>query len=212
MTTTAVTTRVDDPRLAPAGRDQMAEVLRRLWAGLPLRGGDEPKLVLVAYLAALDGYPLWAIEQAVQHFLRGEVAGQSDKFCPRPPELVAAVRAVLRPLHDEAMTGRDRERADKAQREKWAWHAIRDATSRDLVDEGGAVELLAFLEREGRHPVGSERAAIRREMDDNERLRREAEAAMAGDRGPLGPALRLMFEAMTARRARIDRWARGDGG
>lgn len=52
-------------------------------------------------MVALEGYPSWAIEAAVRKFLRGQVDGASKAFCPRPPEISAAVRSELEHVYDE---------------------------------------------------------------------------------------------------------------
>lgn len=80
---------------------EQTEQLNRIFRALPLRGGDEPAKMLEVYFDALDGYPVWALEQAVTRFIRGGVEKQSTQFCPRPPELARVVQSELQPVHDE---------------------------------------------------------------------------------------------------------------
>lgn len=54
-----------------------------------------------AYLIALEGVPLWALEEAYRRVLRGEAA-VSRQFMPKPPELRFLVNEVSRPARWQA--------------------------------------------------------------------------------------------------------------
>lgn len=54
---------------------------------------DRQEQVLKAYGLALDGYSIEAISNVVTALGRGEVEGQSTKWCPTPPELSKYVRS-----------------------------------------------------------------------------------------------------------------------
>lgn len=82
--------------------------LSRLWISLPMAGTtrgtddnsarDRQEQVLKAYGAALDGYSIEAIANVVTALGRGEVDGQSTKWCPTPPELSTFVRSEQKRL------------------------------------------------------------------------------------------------------------------
>lgn len=58
---------------------------------------DVPEARAMAYRVALDEFPRWAIEKAVEDFLRGLVPGQSTKFAPTPAEMATRCREIVRP-------------------------------------------------------------------------------------------------------------------
>lgn len=99
-----------DPRLKPAEPQEIAEALRLLCSSLRAPDGSDTDMMLAAYGVALSGYPTWAIANAARKFVRGEIEGQSLAFCPRPPELGAAVRKemewVYREIERERRTAR----------------------------------------------------------------------------------------------------------
>lgn len=101
-----------DPRLTPATAEQATRQLQLLFSNLPVKGGESPQAVMAGYLLAVESYPLWAIEAAVKAFLRHEVPGQSKAFCPRAPELSAAIKDVLAPVYGELQRARDTARAE----------------------------------------------------------------------------------------------------
>lgn len=101
-----------DPRLRAATAEQATRQLQLLFSNLPVKGGESPQAVMAGYLLAVESYPLWAIEAAIKAFLRHEVPGQSKSFCPRAPELSAAVKAVLAPVYGELQRARDQARAE----------------------------------------------------------------------------------------------------
>lgn len=105
-----------DGRLKPANGHEITEQLHLLFASLPLQAGSDPKTALSGYLIAMQGRPCWAIENAVRKFLRGEIAGASRKFCPRPPELAEAVVAEMAHVYEEIDTLRKREAVEEARR------------------------------------------------------------------------------------------------
>ena len=108
-----------DPRLKKATPAEITEHMRLLWTSLPVKGShDESAMVLLmqAYAIALEGYPEWAIANAVRAFIRGTVPGASRSFCPKPPELAEAVRAQVQHIYDEI----DREATRRRQEEQRA--------------------------------------------------------------------------------------------
>lgn len=54
-----------------------------------------------AYLIALEGAPLWAVEEAYRRVLRGDAA-VSQRFMPTPPELRCLVNDISRPARWQA--------------------------------------------------------------------------------------------------------------
>lgn len=58
-------------------------------------------LVMKGYVIAVQGYPEWAINDVVREYVRGTVPGQSKKYCPRAPELSAAIRARLDHVYED---------------------------------------------------------------------------------------------------------------
>jgi len=90
-----------DPRLKPAEPEEIVEALRLLCNSLRAPEDSDMEVVLAAYRVALAGYPRWAIANAARKFVRGEVPNQSLVFCPRPPELSAAVRNEMGPVYRE---------------------------------------------------------------------------------------------------------------
>ncbi len=54
------------------------------------------------YARALQGFPLWAINEACGRFLEGRaVIPWKPAFCPTPPEMAAECRAILAPVFEE---------------------------------------------------------------------------------------------------------------
>ena len=72
----------------------MSEVLKFLFASLPLPRGTDPERAIFGYLTALSGLSLAAIENGIRKVLRGEADDVSRKFCPHPPELAAICRGA----------------------------------------------------------------------------------------------------------------------
>jgi len=97
-----------DPRLKPATPGEITEHLHQLFASLPQKGGDDPVAVLKGYTIAINGYPEWAVGKVVHAFIRGTVPGQSKQFCPRAPELSAAIRKELEPIYSELSNDREK--------------------------------------------------------------------------------------------------------
>jgi hypothetical protein len=66
------------------------------------RTPDAEKLRLMAYLQALQGYPLWAVRDAVQAWHRGEHSEPVDNqsFPPAPPRLVRLVNIAMGPAQE----------------------------------------------------------------------------------------------------------------
>lgn len=111
--------RIDD-RLIPASNAEIAEQLEILWEALPLPTGAKPEMRLTVYIMALQGWPLWAVKEAFKKFIRGEVKGASQKFCPRPPELGGAIYEIMLPYHEEAERKRAAAIAEAKLREQLA--------------------------------------------------------------------------------------------
>lgn len=67
-------------------------------------------LVMKGYVIAVEGFPEWALGNTIRAYIRGIVAGQSRKYCPRAPELSAAVRKELDHVYEDiARTRREAE-------------------------------------------------------------------------------------------------------
>lgn len=82
----------------------------QLFNGLPLPDASDKALVAKGYVIAIQGYPEWAIADAVRNYIRGIVPGQSLKYSPRAPELSAVIRKALEHVYDDiARTRREAE-------------------------------------------------------------------------------------------------------
>lgn len=98
------------------------------------RGMDGIKLVQ-GYLAALKGFPAWAIREGVDGFLSGRFSGEfSTKFCPTPPDLATMVRKCLSEPRQQPSSGR--KHAFKPPSSRRVESGIRRDDARRLVDQG----------------------------------------------------------------------------
>lgn len=92
-----------------------------------MKTSNEPgatELAMKGFVIALQGYPEWAIAEAVRAFLRGAVPGASKSFCPKPPELSEAVRGRLKHVYDEI-----EQRASQRERDRQLRDQIADRHS-----------------------------------------------------------------------------------
>lgn len=87
---------------------EITEHLHQLFASLPQKGGDDPVAVLKGFTIAIQGYPEWAVGNVVRAYIRGTVPGQSKQFCPKAPELSAAIRKELDPIYSELTNEREK--------------------------------------------------------------------------------------------------------
>ena len=78
-----------------ASNEQIGAALQILFNSMPFPRGVDPEKAIIAYVNALQGYPVEAIAHGIRKFLRGECEGVSQKFCPHPPELAAIVRGTI---------------------------------------------------------------------------------------------------------------------
>lgn len=84
----------------PSRQASIAETsaaLQVLFDALPFQRGAKTDNVAVAYVEALRGTTIEAVEAGIRRFLRGEVDGVSPRFVPTPPELARIVRTVVVP-------------------------------------------------------------------------------------------------------------------
>jgi len=72
---------------------------------MPFPRGADPEKAVLAYIGALQGFPIDAISAGIRKFLRGECEDVSKKFCPHPPELASIVRDC-QPNKSELPTGK----------------------------------------------------------------------------------------------------------
>lgn len=138
----------------------MAPAIARLFMAFPGErlSRDEAAIRTDAYMVALEGAPLWAVEQAAAWWLRGEKGDGRENyaFCPTPPQ--------LRHLADKAMHAA-RVRQQEAARLLWAKP---QAPEPAISDE----------ERKRRAEKCAElRAALGNGLDMQHRLKRERQAA-----------------------------------
>lgn len=105
-----------DERLRPAASIDIADVLtRKLFLAFQMKGPEDEqqrKELLVIYVEALSKYPLWAIRDAVDQFIRGEVKAATKKWAPTPAELCEVVRGILDPVRREIQKREDLARRD----------------------------------------------------------------------------------------------------
>jgi len=136
---------------------EITEHLHQLFASLPQKGGDDPVAVLKGYTIAIQGYPEWAVGNVVRAYIRGTVPGQSKQFCPKAPELSAAIRKELDPVYSEL--NNEREKA-KSRAEVVNFRKTQ-APERAEVPKGAVLETnvdhLGWMDRCKRrvHPAGS---------------------------------------------------------
>lgn len=80
----------------PASAAEISEILRLLFdANLPFQRGANVENVAMAYIEALRGTTLEAIQAGVRKFLRGECQDVSPRYLPTPPELARIVRTAV---------------------------------------------------------------------------------------------------------------------
>lgn len=60
--------------------------------------GDDAAMIVAGYVAAVDGAPLWAIDQAAEKFMKGKVPGVNKAFAPSAPMLAEQIAEETR-LH-----------------------------------------------------------------------------------------------------------------
>jgi hypothetical protein len=89
-----------DRYLLPAVRQEVAPVIARLFMAFPGErlSRDEAGMRADGYMIALEGLPLWAVEQAATWWLRGERGDgrENYNFAPSPPQLrLLAEKATL---------------------------------------------------------------------------------------------------------------------
>lgn len=82
---------VIEPR---ASKAELAQPLGALFRAMPQARGTRAADRLDGYMTALSGFTLDEVEAGIAKFLRGEIDGISQKYCPHPPELAAIVRKV----------------------------------------------------------------------------------------------------------------------
>ena len=103
-----------DERLVPAVAADIGACLSDMWEVLPLHAGDDPKRRLAGYLLALNGNPLWAIQETARRFIRGEVKGQSTRWSPHPPELAQVARGLVDEYRAEQQYQKPPPKAERA--------------------------------------------------------------------------------------------------
>jgi hypothetical protein len=90
-------TEVDD---GPENQKSRLGLVASMLMAYPMSGGSEEtgRARAMAYLAALDDVPPWAIADAVRRWHRGECgADHNYRFAPSPAELRGAVMGILQP-------------------------------------------------------------------------------------------------------------------
>lgn len=87
----------------PATEHEIAVVVAKLQAAFPAAdvASSVAEVGGEAYLIALEGVPLWALEEAYRRVLRGEAA-VNRQFMPKPPELRFLVNEISRPARWQA--------------------------------------------------------------------------------------------------------------
>jgi len=135
--------------------------------------------------------------------------------CPRLPDFHAAAEAVKKRRAEAKARQIDEEErsyeAKTAMRRRWAWDQLQTELGRQAARGDWALELLEFLDREGRMPSGPEIDAICRRAEDNYRMRQRSRENLEKHRGEmLNTVLWELFDGMEARRARVNRRALGE--
>jgi hypothetical protein len=175
-------------RLAPSERRQAEEYLMRVKSSLHSSASDhritdlvvmlltayrtssridvdDDTLKLAAFLAALRGYPLWAIEAAMVACLKGEhVDGRGAGFAPSPPQVVAQVKKAMDPAEREV---RRVEEALSAKPYEW----LRDGPNRQRASAEHRAAVVERLKGDDHFGLST--------PEDKERLEQEKEAHRA---------------------------------
>lgn len=89
-------------QLRPAGRDEIAERMKVVFASLPAQDkGESEKLRSQAYLYALENVPLHVLDAVIGDALQGRLAGVNPAFAPTPPQLAQECRRRAELLRHE---------------------------------------------------------------------------------------------------------------
>lgn len=101
MSTSIAKIVVERKRAAPS---DILVALDLLFSGLKYAGGTETDHVMrnKAYLVALQGQTLEAVQGAVKRFITGKVEGASTRFAPSSAELAIEAEKVFLQLHHAA--------------------------------------------------------------------------------------------------------------
>jgi hypothetical protein len=88
------TPRQADQGLREATEQEIVSRLLVMFAGLPQTSvGDQSDARLAAYLMALQGCSLGALEQGIHSVMQG-TAGIDERWCPTPPQMSTIVRRI----------------------------------------------------------------------------------------------------------------------
>lgn len=79
----------------PASAAEISASLQVLFDALPFQRGTRTDNVALAYIEALRGMTLDAINAGIRKFLRGECDDVNPRFIPTPPELARIVRTAV---------------------------------------------------------------------------------------------------------------------
>lgn len=86
------------PSHRPASQAEASAALRVLFeSGLPFQRGTNPDTVAAAYLDAVRGFTVEAIEAGIRKFNQGECPDVSDKYVPTAPQLAKIIRSTVVP-------------------------------------------------------------------------------------------------------------------
>lgn len=87
--------------LVPATDEEKAAALAFLFKCLPMANGEDDeseRILMQGYMLAISGYPKWAVLEARDAFIRGEVGSYTSSFAPNPADLG---REVSRRVNDD---------------------------------------------------------------------------------------------------------------
>lgn len=143
----------------------MLTALRLLCNSLRPIEGSDLEMTLAGYRVALEGCPAWAIANAVRRFLQNKVPHQNKVFCPRAPELRAAVDAEMAPVMQQIEYERRRGRLRDEQSQ------LASPVRRTDGEKARAAQLYAeFCDLHAQACAGDEGAKPRRAALDPEKL------------------------------------------
>jgi hypothetical protein len=84
-------------QLMQASAAEISAALQLLFDALPFQRGSRSENVAVAYIEALRGCSVEAVQEGVRKFLRGDCADVNPRYVPTPPELARIVRSAIVP-------------------------------------------------------------------------------------------------------------------
>lgn len=89
-----------DAALSPADEKSIGPALAPLWVAFPVTqiGLQAAEARVAVFTSALHDLPLWAIREAVEAYVRGEVDRDNHNFAPSPAQVRLEAKRRLRDI------------------------------------------------------------------------------------------------------------------